>query len=130
MRKNTKTKRCTISKVKKIKTYTNYNTQTQKKVSHYIELKKMAGGHTRGKKKVVTKHQQKRSETNNVSNEEPGIKIMENTSEGIIILKAIESLSTAVLGVKNDIACVKRDVNGVKKELNDKMDTQNTNCEV
>ena len=86
----------------------------------------MAGGHTRGKKKVVTKHQQKRSETNNVSNEEPKTKIMENTSEGIIILKAIESLSTAVLGVKNDIACVKRDVNGVKKELNDKMDTQNT----
>ena len=86
----------------------------------------MAGGHTRGKKKVVTKHQQKRGETNDVSNEEPKTKIMENTSEGSIILKAIESLSTAVLGVKNDIACVKRDVNGVKKELNDKMDTQNT----
>ena len=51
---------------------------------------------------------------------------MDDTSEGIIILKAIESLSTAVMGVKKDIACVKQDVNGVKKELNDKMDIQNT----
>ena len=86
----------------------------------------MAGGHTRGKKKIKTTCIDSRCTTNNVSKDLHDNRTLNGNEEGTAILKAIERLSNAVMSVKKDVACVKNDVYVVKRELNSKMDKQNT----